>query len=305
MVTPPQTIPPNQIQLEIDDNQYVCKPGLNISTDSMKIQGILGGQQCTALIDTGAEITCLGTHFLEKLEPGSHSISESPHKAVMSVDGTESHIVGEISSELEIEDNCFSLTAQITNLKNQDIILGRDFLKNAGASVDFRNESISFRKKSLDNVERTTNHGNFPKSGIGIATVDYKPPPVFTSPKKISKPPEEKQNVQVNSYLTVPKYLSPWWYWSVTLIAWCLVIFGTVSCISECSIPDLVCPVHFAGPPGMDHVTGIQRVQTRIVPYGEYHHRFKPWKSVGADSSGGPLLGIRSRQIKVGFSDVS
>ena len=56
---------------------------------------------------------------------------------MLTIGGRESLIFGQISTLLNIGKNSFETNAQVLEFSEQDIILGKDFLENTGAIVNF------------------------------------------------------------------------------------------------------------------------------------------------------------------------
>ena len=56
---------------------------------------------------------------------------------MLTIGGRESLIFGQISTLLKIGKNSFEISAQVLEFSEQDIILGKDFLENTGAIVNF------------------------------------------------------------------------------------------------------------------------------------------------------------------------
>ena len=103
----------------------------------------IGNISTTALVDTGATISCVSTQILQKINPKFIKNFTSDVDCIYGVGNKQHDMTAKV--QLPIKINNQSFTNSFYALQNQyNIILGMDFITGNNAKIDFENSTINF-----------------------------------------------------------------------------------------------------------------------------------------------------------------
>ena len=96
----------------------------------------------TLLIDSGSSINILNLDFLNSAA-ADIELQPSRLTTISTVSGSKTPVFGQLTFEVSLGDRTFCVTFQVLKAA-QDGILGRDFLNDHGAIIDFNDSSLTF-----------------------------------------------------------------------------------------------------------------------------------------------------------------
>lgn len=103
-------------------------------------------KQFKALFDSGASVSCISEHIVNKLLKNPE-ICASTLSHVYGVCGEIHSVLGTINLSFTIDGFPFSHTFHVFTRLHTSFIIGRDFMKKAGLSLDFSSNSIVLKRK--------------------------------------------------------------------------------------------------------------------------------------------------------------
>ena len=135
----PSSIPSDSVHISLSPITHLLP-----SSSPNKISVLLGPTNITALVDTGAAVSCMSKSFYETSGLQNECLLSTPtFSSITGVTNTPLTIVGEATIPVFIGDfqtsHRFSIIADIS----QDVILGMDFLKSHNATIDLQNNALS------------------------------------------------------------------------------------------------------------------------------------------------------------------
>ena len=96
-----------------------------------------------ALLDTGAQHTCIQAKVLQRIYPGyKKAMTICKHGTFYTATKTVMNVLGHIKLTLNIAGRPCATTLHVVDGLNQEIILGCDWLTTHGACIDFYNQTI-------------------------------------------------------------------------------------------------------------------------------------------------------------------
>ncbi|XP_072403222.1 uncharacterized protein [Diabrotica undecimpunctata] len=110
------------------------------------------GQSCLALLDSGSNISLLGSHSLEMLDKANISISPISSLQVSTADGTIQSIVGKFETEILVANIRRNITFYIIPSVQNSIILGMDFLNIFNSTLDCSDFSLCISPLNLSTL---------------------------------------------------------------------------------------------------------------------------------------------------------
>ena len=106
---------------------------------SIKIQGT----KTRCLIDTGSHFSILSKYLATRLHVNIQPMSERNHQALFSANGSQLRLVGMVETMLDISGLKIPHTFYVCDNLTEQAILGRSFLDDASAIIDFRNKTVT------------------------------------------------------------------------------------------------------------------------------------------------------------------
>ena len=124
---------------EIQDGRQSASP-ISSCDNNLIIQA--GNISTTALVDTGATISCISSELLQKIHPKFLNYQESDLEFIYGVGNKQHEVTAKVAIKLSINGRNF--TQSFYALHNQySIILGMDFITANKAKLDFENSTIT------------------------------------------------------------------------------------------------------------------------------------------------------------------
>ena len=123
--------------------QYVSDPQF------VKVQVDFSGKNVLALVDTGAGTSVANPKFLEKI-PSHVTLDKSEYDYMTTVNGGQMSVLGVVQVVCTIAGCKVSLRVQIIPGSLYELVLGRDFLQEQGAIIDFKQNTFILQSGSQD-----------------------------------------------------------------------------------------------------------------------------------------------------------
>ena len=124
---------------EIQDGRQSASP-ISSCDNNLIIQA--GNISTTALVDTGATISCISSELLQKIHPKFLNYQESDLEFIYGVGNKQHEVTAKVANKLSINGRNF--TQSFYALHNQySIILGMDFITANKAKLDFEKSTIT------------------------------------------------------------------------------------------------------------------------------------------------------------------
>ena len=121
---------------------------LNITAGSFKVEVIINGRPVTALVDTGASVSCVTLSLVH------HRFLTSTPFTLTATNGVPLDVRGTVPLQFSLDKRAFNFNFAIKNLSHP-LILGLDFLTIHRATLDCAEKKI-FMKPEINNL--TTNN---------------------------------------------------------------------------------------------------------------------------------------------------
>ena len=137
----------------VKDNSSPLRNGQSISGshcgDAVYTGCLVNGVQVDALIDTGAQVTLLNKKTFDRIQPqpGLKNTSVSVSNACS---GSELRVVGVADFNLTLGSTNILWPVYICDNVDIPMILGEDFLRNNGIMIDFSNDRLLVKGKTID-----------------------------------------------------------------------------------------------------------------------------------------------------------
>ena len=195
---------------------YVFKQMNNINNGSKYCPITIHKLNTFALVDTGAEISCMSSKFLRKIPHKAYTFQKKSFQSnLQGVTGTELKTSGTIRLSFRIGKKSFNHKFVIVNNVTKHFILGSDFLTAVGATLDFKHKTISIENHitlltSKFDYSRTTLVNTCYKCIFPPQTITY----VKVTPKNsirgdaIFEPLDNSKLLKDQPGLTVPQGVS-------------------------------------------------------------------------------------------------
>jgi hypothetical protein len=140
----------------------------NLSYITLKLRGV----NTRALLDSGSFYSLISQNLANRLRIRSTPLTPETEHALFSATGSRLKLNGTADVTLDISNLKITHTVFICQNLNEDLILGRSFLSDASAIVDFKNRTVSF-----SDVIQVPLHNGVDKTAIARATESVFVPP--------------------------------------------------------------------------------------------------------------------------------
>ena len=175
-----------------------CNLSLSTPLEGNYVLIDLGKQTSKALIDTGAQISCMSEHIYRK-SLKNYEIRASSLSNIVGVCGEVHRILGLITVPFRLDGIVLEHTFHLFEKLHQPVILGMDFLRQHKAKIDLELCTVTFKSSNNSSENRVNNEepsvchislGQEPKTCVGlvrtVSSVIVEPHSECTLPVKIS-----------------------------------------------------------------------------------------------------------------------
>ena len=116
---------------------------ITLKPRDLSLYGNIANCPVKLLVDTGASITVINAAFFRNI-PSSQPLktTTSSVPAINTVSGERLPILGQVILPLEIDSRCYHCRMYVIEDLGFEAVLGRDFLEEKGAVIDFRNGTV-------------------------------------------------------------------------------------------------------------------------------------------------------------------
>ena len=178
-------------------DRSTCNLALSTPLEGNYVHIDFGKQTSKALIDTGAQISCMSEHIYRKSFK-NYEVRPSSLTNIVGVCGEVHRILGLITVPFRLDGIVLEHTFHLFEKLHQPVILGMDFLRQHKARIDLEECTVSFKSTNCsesreNNEEPSVCHislGQEPKTCVGlvrtVSSVIVEPHSECTLPVKIS-----------------------------------------------------------------------------------------------------------------------
>ena len=140
------TIEPDQIQpsstAQVDNVESSAK-----LSDEMTMKGLFKNREISILLDSGSEISIIGGKFYDEIKT-KVTLEPPQYEKIIAVNKTKTEIKGLIKDKINIGNFQGNVELNVLPDANQEILLGRDFIRRFVKMIDIRNNTIELQQKS-------------------------------------------------------------------------------------------------------------------------------------------------------------
>ena len=178
-------------------DRSTCNLVLTTPLENNLVQVNIGKQTCSALLDSGASISCVSEHIYRRSFKNVE-IEPSSYTNIVGVCGEVHRVLGQVTLPFRLDGVVLEHTFQLFEKLHHPLILGMDFLRQNKAKIDLEQGTVSFKtsksSKSTagEDEEPTVCHismGQNTKTCIGlvrtVSSVVIEPQAECTLPVKI------------------------------------------------------------------------------------------------------------------------
>ena len=120
----------------LENNEYVHLNIGQVKTKTVKVPVKTGGVSCSAVVDTGAEVSVLNKEIYEKIPEDSRPILEKPRKRLVVAEaGKEMTVCGMIRIEITVAGFTFKWPVYVAPIRD-DLLLGWDIIYHHKFAID-------------------------------------------------------------------------------------------------------------------------------------------------------------------------
>ena len=178
-------------------DRSTCNLSLSTPLEGNYVHIDFGKQTSKALIDTGAQISCMSEHIYRKSFK-NYEIRPSSLTNIVGVCGEVHRILGLVTVPFRLDGVVLEHTFHLFEKLHQPVILGMDFLRQHKAKIDLEECTVSFKSSNYsesreNNEEPSVCHislGQEPRTCVGlvrtVSSVIVEPHSECTLPVKIS-----------------------------------------------------------------------------------------------------------------------
>jgi len=113
----------------------------------------------TALVDTGASISCVGMSYLKKLGIAANTLKPADIAEIVGVGGETHPVLGSITLDINIGNVILSQSFHVFSHIHHPMILGMDFLDQNNATIDLLNKRLLIHEDLISVSLAATNAG--------------------------------------------------------------------------------------------------------------------------------------------------
>ena len=179
-------------------DRSTCNLVLTTPLENNLVQVNIGKQTCSALLDSGASISCLNEHIYKRSFKNVE-ITPSSYTNIVGVCGEVHRVLGQVTLPFRLDGVVLEHTFQLFEKLHHPLILGMDFLRQNKAKIDLEQGTVSFKTSksskstACEDEEPTVCHismGQNTKTCIGlvrtVSSVVIEPQAECTLPVKIA-----------------------------------------------------------------------------------------------------------------------
>ena len=179
-------------------DRSTCNLMLTTPLENNLVQVNIGKQTCSALLDSGASISCVSEHIYRRSFKNVE-ITPSSYTNIVGVCGEVHRVLGQVTLPFRLDGVVLEHTFQLFEKLHHPLILGMDFLRQNKAKIDLEQGTVSFKTSksskstACEDEEPTVCHismGQNTKTCIGlvrtVSSVVIEPQAECTLPVKIA-----------------------------------------------------------------------------------------------------------------------
>ena len=108
-----------------------------------------GGQILNSLVDTGASLTVMSTRVWESSNLSKHGMLPEYNRTVVTASGAALEVKGKTTVSLQIGEESYDADVIVADVEN-DLLIGLDFMRRHGCTVDVENNVLIIQGKKCD-----------------------------------------------------------------------------------------------------------------------------------------------------------
>ena len=133
--------------------------------DDMVVNGSIKGQKTQIFFDSGSSISIIGGEMFKKIENDS-IIEPAEFDNIIAVNQTETAVTGLIRANIQIGKFSGEVELNILPESSYQILLGRDFMRDHGASIDYNTNQVTLKDRKTTKSKPKINSSQQPPKGM-------------------------------------------------------------------------------------------------------------------------------------------